>query len=353
MSEQVFLPSYSIGDNIYEKVDDICSNYGKTAIVIGGKTSLMKIKDELVKSLVNSKIDLIDFVWFGGNATKENIDYLQSLETVKKADMIFAVGGGKSMDTSKALANILNKPVFTFPTIASNCAPVTSLCVLYGENGVSFYQTKRPPIHCFIHTKIISQAPIEYLRAGIGDALSKQFEVCFNTRNRILNHTNSLGVQIAKDCSERLLYYGVKAFNDAKEHRVSEALEQVFLTIIINTGLVSVLVDMNYNSSLAHSLYLAKIRLPHCNNHMHGEIVSLGVVLLLIIDKAWEKAKEVYSFNQKIGLPLSLKDLEIEDVNQLVDLMIEDKYLKFAPFEITKTLLKESINDLTNFRENF
>lgn len=133
------------------------------------------------------------------------------------ADMIFAVGGGKSMDTCKALADMLKKPVFTFPTIASNCAPVTALCILYGKDKVEFYDAQKPAIHCFIDTKIISNAPIKYLRAGIGDALSKQYEVCFNTRGRVLNHTNNLGVQIAKDCSERLLQYGVKAVDDAQK----------------------------------------------------------------------------------------------------------------------------------------
>lgn len=69
----------------------------------------------------------------------------------------------------------------------------------------------------FYRYKIISNAPIKYLRAGIGDALSKQYEVCFNTRGRVLNHTNNLGVQIAKDCSERLLKYGVKAVDAAQK----------------------------------------------------------------------------------------------------------------------------------------
>ena len=85
-----------------------------------------------------------------------------------------------------------------------------------------------------------------HLRAGIGDALSKQYEVCFNTRGRILNHTNNLGVQIAKDCSERLLQYGVKALDDAQKNIVSDEFIQTVLTIIVNTGLVSVLVNLNY-----------------------------------------------------------------------------------------------------------
>lgn len=346
MSQQVYLPSYSIGEDVYKRVPQICSNYGKTAIVIGGEISLSKVKDKLLTAMKGTDINLLDFIWYGGNATRENIERLKNIKTVQMADMIFAVGGGKSMDTCKALADMLKKPVFTFPTIASNCAPVTALCILYGKDKVEFYDAQKPAIHCFIDTKIISNAPIKYLRAGIGDALSKQYEVCFNTRGRVLNHTNNLGVQIAKDCSERLLKYGVKAVDDAQKNIVSDEFIQTVLTIIVNTGLVSVLVNLNYNSSLAHSLYLASVKIPDCKNHMHGEIVSLGVLLLLLVDKQLIQAEKVYDFNQKLDLPTSLMDLGIKDVKQIIDLILQDKYLSFAPYNITKEMIKEAIDML-------
>lgn len=327
MSQQVYLPSYSIGEDVYKRVPQICSNYGKTAIVIGGEISLSKVKDKLLTAMKGTDINLLDFIWYGGNATRENIERLKNMKTVQMADM-------------------LKKPVFTFPTIASNCAPVTALCILYGKDKVEFYDAQKPAIHCFIDTKIISNAPIKYLRAGIGDALSKQYEVCFNTRGRVLNHTNNLGVQIAKDCSERLLQYGVKAVDDAQKNIVSDEFIQTVLTIIVNTGLVSVLVNLNYNSSLAHSLYLASVKIPDCKNHMHGEIVSLGVLLLLLVDKQLIQAEKVYDFNQKLDLPTSLMDLGIKDVKQIIDLILQDKYLSFAPYNITKEMIKEAIDML-------
>lgn len=351
MSQQVYLPSYSIGENVYENIPEICADYGKSAVVIGGKISLNEVKEKLITATMNTEIKLLDFIWYGGNATRENIERLKEIDAVKQADMIFAVGGGKSMDTSKALGDILDKPVFTFPTIASNCAPVTSLCILYKDDKIEFYNAKKPAIHCFIQTEIIGRAPIKYLRAGIGDALSKQYEVCFNTRGRVLNHTNSLGVQIAKDCSERLLHYGKKAIDDAQKHIVSEDLMQTVLTIIINTGLVSVLVDSNYNSSLAHSLYLARIKLPDCEKYMHGEIVSLGVLLLLLVDKQFKEFKRVYAFNESLNLPLTLANLGIENTNQLIDLILQDKYLCFSPYIITKEKLEEAISSLINFNK--
>jgi glycerol dehydrogenase len=54
---------------------------------------------------------------------------------VKNADMIFAVGGGKAIDTCKCLGDKTGLPVFTFPTIASNCACCTSVAIMYKEDG--------------------------------------------------------------------------------------------------------------------------------------------------------------------------------------------------------------------------
>ena len=344
------LPSYSIGSKVYDKIPEICEPYGTKVIAIGGHKAINAAKDKIIKACEKSNLEILDFIWYGGNATRENIERLKNMKTVQMADMIFAVGGGKSMDTCKALADMLKKPVFTFPTIASNCAPVTALCILYGKDKVEFYDAQKPAIHCFIDTKIISNAPIKYLRAGIGDALSKQYEVCFNTRGRILNHTNNLGVQIAKDCSERLLQYGVKALDDAQKNIVSDEFIQTVLTIIVNTGLVSVLVNLNYNSSLAHSLYLASVKIPDCKGHMHGEIVSLGVLLLLLVDKQLIQAEKVYDFNQKLDLPTSLMDLGIKDVKQIIDLILQDKYLSFAPYNITKEMIKEAIDILETLK---
>ncbi|MGC3164688.1 glycerol dehydrogenase, partial [Enterococcus faecium] len=69
----------------------------------------------------------------------------------------------------------LAKPVFTFPTIGSNSTPVTGVCVFYNEEGVMdglFFPSKQP-VHTFIDTAIIAEAPVKYLWAGIVDGLSK------------------------------------------------------------------------------------------------------------------------------------------------------------------------------------
>ena len=172
------LPSYSVGDNVYEKIEKICSPYGSKAVVIGGHKAINSAKELLISATKDTKVSIIDFVWYGGESCFENVDELAENESVKKADYLFAVGGGKALDTTKCLAVKINKPVFTFPTIASNCSPVTCVSIMYTKEGV-FKQPfffEKPPKHAFINTSLLCKSPSKYLWAGMGDTYAKYFE---------------------------------------------------------------------------------------------------------------------------------------------------------------------------------
>ena len=110
----VFLPSYSAGSDVYNQIPKVCGAYGKTAVVIGGKTAISKAKDALLAGVHNSNIEIIDFIWYGGDSTYANIKKLAQNPQFQKADMVFAVGGGRAIDTCKTLCDMENKPVFPF-----------------------------------------------------------------------------------------------------------------------------------------------------------------------------------------------------------------------------------------------
>ena len=56
-------------------------------------------KDKILASIASSDIDILEFVWFGNECTFETAKHLEESEAVQAADMIFAVGGGKAVDT--------------------------------------------------------------------------------------------------------------------------------------------------------------------------------------------------------------------------------------------------------------
>ena len=53
-----------------------------------------------------------------------------------KANMVVGAGGGKTLDTAKAVAHTRQLPLLIAPTIASNDSPCSSLSVLYTPEGV-------------------------------------------------------------------------------------------------------------------------------------------------------------------------------------------------------------------------
>ena len=256
-----FLPDYSVGEDCYDAVPKIAKQYGKTAVVIGGKTAMSKAKPYLDEAVKDSEIEIIDYVWYGGDSSYENAQMLIDNPVVQKADMIFAVGGGRAVDTCKVVFTKLDKPFFTFPTVASNCAACTAIAVIYNADGTfkEYFYPKCPSYHTFINTRIIADSPDSLLWAGIGDALSKEYEVLFATRAEELFHTTLLGAQLSKACTAPLIDFGAKALEDCKANKASYELEQVALDIIISTGIVSNLTSGGekyyYNSSLGHAFY--------------------------------------------------------------------------------------------------
>lgn len=353
----ISLPSYTIGEKAYEKIDEICSPFGSKVVCIGGKTAISKVKDLIIKS---TKLDILDFVWYGGEASYENIDMLKSNEKVAEADMIFAIGGGKALDTAKALAFTISKPVFTFPTIASNCAGTTAVSIMYNRDG-SFKEPfffPAPAKHCFIYTPIIAQSPWKYIWAGIGDTYAKYFESEMSSRGEDLVHYHALGVTTSELCLYPLLKYGKKALDDFKGGINSFEVEQVILSVVVTTGIASILLTaehiIDYNTGLAHAVFYALTSYPHIEErHLHGEVVGYGVLILLLVDNNEEMFRQMYNFNKSVGLPTCLADIEMstDDLDRLVPMVCAMKDIDHNPYDITEEMVLKAFNKLEKYNK--
>lgn len=345
--ENQFLPSYTIGTDAYEAVPEVCGYFGKKAVIIGGNKS-RAAAEPLLTEACKGKLELTGSFYYGDDATYENAEALTRLKEVQDADMIFAVGGGRAVDTVKKTAGDMNKPVFTFPTLASNCAPVTAVGAYYYPNHSfrSVWYRNRPAFHTFINTRVIAEAPAEYFWAGIGDALSKQYEVEFSSRGDELNYTRSLGVQLAKNCSAGLLKYGKEALEAVKQKKVTPALDYVTQNIIFSTGIISNFVPEDYNSSLAHALYNSHTGTPHEGAHLHGAVVVWGVLVLLTMDGQTEERNKLYQFCKDTGLPHKLKDIGLKDAALLVKNAVTKPDLRKVPYAVTEEKILKAVEDL-------
>lgn len=228
---EVHLPSYSIGNTIYDKIGPVCESYGKTVLVIGGELALEAAYDKIRAAVDKTKLTIIGKELFGEDCTYKTVEALRKLPAYHEADMVFGVGGGKALDTVKCLCITDDKPVFTFPTIASNCAATTSVSIMYNDDG-TFLKPHffiRPAMHAFIDTEIIAKAPERYMWAGIGDTYAKYYEAMISSRDERLEHFTAVGVAVSEMCRKPLLEYGVKAFQDHQKGLCTYDVEQVVL----------------------------------------------------------------------------------------------------------------------------
>jgi glycerol dehydrogenase-like iron-containing ADH family enzyme len=346
----VCFANYSIGEDVYGEVSDVCRLYGNKILLIGGKLALAAGKEKLMQAIAGTNLEIVQIRLFGNDCTYEKMEELAQEAKVCGAQMIFGMGGGKALDTAKGAAYKAHLPVFTFPTIASTCAATTALSVVYKEDGNfdSFYFYERPALHCFIDLSIIASAPWKYLRAGMGDTIGKHFECHLSARGDKLDHNSLLGREISNLCYEPLLEHGVKALDDCKNQTVSYELQQAVLANIISTGLVSLMVLDDYNCAIAHSVYYGLVLLPGFEeNYLHGDVVAYGVLVQLAVDNQIEKAKEVRAFLLELGIPVSLKQMQVPlDKEYLKDVLIETVTgpdMEHLPYPVTGEMIFEGM----------
>ena len=344
----IIIPSYTVGPQAYAEIPARCGIYGSRAVVIGGRKAMHAAREQILESVRAGSIRITDFVLYGSECTFEAAQDLEKLPAVREADMIFAVGGGKAVDTAKLVSIALEKPYFTFPTIASNCAASSSLSIVYNTDGsfrdfVHFLDSAR---HVFIDTQIIAAAPRQYLWAGIGDTYAKYYEVTVSARNEMLPHYQAMGVNLSRMCMETVLQHGRQAVAENDRQQAGEALRDCALAIIITTGWVSMLVSrdhrMDYNGGAAHAMFYSLCSIPGFEeNQIHGVVVSLGVLLLLLIDGQEEEYRKLAAFNKSVGLPVTLADvgISLEQIDQVCEIMIEDEDLEHYPYRLTREMI--------------
>ena len=353
--QKALFPGYTVGPDAYEDIANICPAYGKKAAIIGGRHALAAAEDKIRQAAEGSGIEIIGTFWYGGEASRENMDMLRP--QVAEADMIFAVGGGKAIDTCKVLSHETSRPFFTFPTIASTCAACTSLGIVYHPDGSlrEYSFSKIPPNHIFIDTEIIANAPVRYLWAGMGDTMAKHYECTISSRNDVPAHSDAMGIALSSMCAAPILRWGKQAMADCEAHKFTPELTEIIEAIIISTGFVSNFVQVDYTTGMAHAMYNGFTILPstEANHHLHGEVVSYGTLVNLMVDKDWEKLSAAYAFGKAVGLPTCLADLELTREDPLEDVLnatLANQEMKHTPYPVTKQMLRQAILALEDYR---
>ena len=147
---------------------------GTRAYVVGGRTALAAAGDRVRKSLESNGIEVAGWNDSVKECTKATIDSLSEQGRHLKAHFVVGVGGGKAVDTAKAVAWKLKLPVMTVGTQCATNADASAESVVYTEDHrfLEVLTFPRNPVVVIEDTEIIAKAPVKHIVWGMGDALS-------------------------------------------------------------------------------------------------------------------------------------------------------------------------------------
>lgn len=324
---------------------------GKTAALIAGHKSLEIVEDTLRVSLSEQEISLNYSLWYGGESSQTNIDRLVNNLKDENIDVLIGAGGGKAIDTVKAVAYHLNKPLVVIPTIAATCAAATPISILYSDDGEfkGIGRESKAPDLVLVDTTIIMHAPVRFLIAGIGDTLAKWFETKASVKKAVPTALNQTAISIAGQVYETLLRIGKKAVTAVVAKRLTKELEDVVDAVILISGSVSGYGGDDCRTAAAHAIYSGLTIFPEVHENYHGEIVAFGILAQLCMEKTEvDEMKTLISYYKEVGLPFTLEQMGIKDLSnqqwkQLGEITVTIEDMANMPFEVTPDMVIEAV----------
>jgi len=326
ISTTLFPGRYIQGAGALSRLGGELSRLGKRHLVICAPSAHERLLPDLLPDL--EKAGEVRVERFGRECTEKEIRRLLAAAREFKADVVAALGGGKTLDAAKSVAARAGIPVAVAPTVASTDAPCSSLTIIYTEDGVFErvdYLPRNPDL-VLADTRVIARAPARFLASGMGDALATWFEAdsCRISRGKnIAGDTGSMAAHaLARLCYETVRDWGQAALTACGAGVVTPALERV---VEANT-LLSGLGFESGGLGAAHAIHNGLTALPGPHGLFHGEKVAFGVLAsLFLTDRPLALMDEVYGVCEGLGLPTTLADLGLKDASDADLLIVAEK----------------------------
>ncbi len=324
---------------------------GKRALVINTATGVKRVGNKVEASFEGSEAQAV-YEDFNGECSEGEVNRLVEVARAKGCDVVVGIGGGKTLDTAKAVAYFLGSAVVVCPTIASSDAPCSALSVLYTDDGQFDRYLFLPanPNIVLMDTTVIAASPVRLTVSGMGDALATYFEAqathdadggtCAGGKGGLA------ALSLARLCYDTLMADGVKAKVALERGALTQAVENVIEANTLLSGI-------GFESSglaAAHAIHNGLTLLPECHGMYHGEKVAFGTLAQLVLANAsTEQLEEVLGFCIEVGLPVTLGELGVADVTREKAMVVAEAAcaptdtMGNMPFEVTPDMVADAI----------
>lgn len=168
---------YVQGRHAIDQLGERLASLANSALLIGDADVLGIVGHDAEASLEEHGVETT-IEEFGRESSEVEIDRITEISEDSSAEAIIGAGGGKALDTAKAVRENAGGAMISMPTIASTDAPTSSLSVIYSEDGEfeRYWFYDEHPDLVLVDTAVIAGAPARFFRSGIADAMATWFE---------------------------------------------------------------------------------------------------------------------------------------------------------------------------------
>lgn len=343
---------YIQGPGEFENMMEFTSAYGEKALYVIDAFLFENLTQRL-KKIYSAGASAFLSVEFGGECCQKEIDRLLEIARKEKIDVIVGVGGGKTCDTTKFVANELDIPRILVPSSASTDAPTSGLGIIYTEQGehIQAVKMKRNSELVLMDSEIVAKAPVRLFIAGIGDALATYFEARANDATETVNYIGKgyrrckAAMAIAKMAYDLLLEDGLNAVCAVKRGVVTEEVENI---IEANT-LLSGLGFENTGCAAAHGIHSGITEIAESHDILHGEKVAFGIVCQMVLENTPKREMDcIMQFMKEVGLPITLEGIHVpateENIRIIAHHTVEkNPLIHHEPVFITENIVANAI----------
>jgi len=355
---KIILPSrYVQGAGVLSQLGAYSKQHGQRPFVVSGRTSFSKVKARVQASLLAAGVPLAGYDDSVTECTHAKINSIVARAEELDVDLVIGCGGGKAVDTAKAVSERRHVPCITAPTQCATNADGMADSVIFTEDHkfVEDLYLTRAPVLVLVDTDVVGRAPSQYIVQGMGDALAAAFEkpayAATQRQKRAGEQATAAALEVNLRCFDVLMTHGLQAKRDAEAGKVTDSVEAVIEAVKLMSGFGF----GGGGCAAAHAVHNGLTIVPGIARK-HGEIVAFGTLVQMVLEKRpMGEVERVMRWCRSMGLPYRLKDLGRLDRSAL--LSAADKACDPAdtmsnmPFLVTPKMVLEAIEEVERLAE--
>jgi glycerol-1-phosphate dehydrogenase [NAD(P)+] len=291
--------------------DERISQSGRLAVAVSGGSGA-RLRERIAPSLPGAS-------WYEvAGGTLDDAVRLAGEMKAGHYDAVVGLGGGKIIDCAKFAAARVGLPLIAVPTNLAHdglCSPVATLD---NDAGRGSYGVPNP-IAAVVDLDVIREAPVRFVRAGIGDAISNINAVAdWELASRVKGEKiDGLAAAMARQAGEAVLRHPGGIGDNGFLQVLAEAL--------VLTGIaMSISGDSRPASGSCHEINHAFDLLYPRRAASHGEQCGLGAAFAMYLRGAHEESAFMAEVLRRHGLPVLP-----EEIGFTVDEFV--RVVEFAP----------------------